>query len=377
MTSQLVGFIGHPTPQIRGVAIENLVPYSSSQPSIFKKKDFLPIRNLKVLVQDRPKIAHHALFILVNLSGDSEILEKLASDEKFIDVVLSRILKQTEFNANLFATLLANLAKWDGLKSILDRRQEAPEALGSDDLVMNQLVDLFVKGMDGSYNKDADYDYLAYLFADLAKHPEIRKYFVTRQEYDGVVPITKLKVFTEHKSDIRRRGVAGAIKNVAFDVDSHPAFFAEDEIHILPYILLPLMGSEDYDPEEMMEMLPELQLLPPDKERESDPNIIQMHIETLMIFTTTRAGRDYMREVKVYPVVRETHLRVKDEGVRVACERLVQVIMLDDEVEDENGPRVQEIEDEDEEEQSKQIHKIGEVDDDNEEEDDDEKVVEV
>lgn len=242
----------------------------------------------------------------------------------------------SEPNANLLAMLLANLAKWEGLKSILDRKQKAPEALGCDDMVINQLVDVFVKGADGSYNKDADYDYLAYLFADLAKHPEVRQYFVQRQEYDGVVPLTKLKVFTEqHKSDIRRKGVASTIKNVAFDVPSHPAFFSKDEIDILPYILLPCMGSEDYDPDEMLSMLPELQMLPPDKEREHDPTIIQTHVETLMLFTTTRQGRDHMREIKVYPIVRETHARVKDEGVRLACERLVQVIMLDDEVEEE------------------------------------------
>lgn len=236
--------------------------------------------------------------------------------------------------------LLANLAKWDGLKSILDRKQNAPEALGSDDLVMNQLVDLFVKGADGSYNKSADYDYLAYLFADLAKHSEVRQYFLKRQEYDGVIPLTKLKVFTEHKSDIRRKGVASTIKNVAFDVPSHPLLFSEDEVHIFPYILLPIMGSEDYDPDEMLSMLPELQLLPPDKERDHDPTIIQTYVETLMLFTTTREGRDLMRKIQVYPVIRETHLRVKDEGVRIACERLVQVIMLDDEV-DEDGARAE------------------------------------
>lgn len=233
--------------------------------------------------------------------------------------------------------LLANMAKWEGPRNILDRKQKAPENLGSDGMVMNQLVDLFVKGADGSYNKDADYDYLAYLFADLAKHPEVRQYFVKRQDYDGVIPLTKLKVFTSHKSDIRRKGVASTIKNVAFDVPSHPAFFSEDEIHILPYILLPCMGNEDYDPEEMLSMLPELQLLAPDKEREYDPTIIQTHVETLMLFTTTRQGRDHMREIKVYPIIRETHARVKDEGVRVACERLVQVIMLDDEVEEEQS----------------------------------------
>lgn len=243
--------------------------------------------------------------------------------------------------------LLANLAKWDGLKTILNRKQKSPETLGSDDQVLNQLVDLFVKGADGSFNKDADFDYLAYLFADLAKHPEVRQYFVKRQEYDGVVPLTKLKVFTEHKSDIRRKGVASTIKNVAFDVPSHPLFFSEDEIHIFPYILLPIIGGEEYDEDDMEAMLPELQLLPPDKERETDPSIIQTYVETLMLFTTTRQGRDHMRNIKVYPVIRETHLRVKDDNVKLACERLVQVLMLDDEVEEEK-PRVEEIEDDDE-----------------------------
>ncbi|KAK7748573.1 Protein hgh1 [Cytospora paraplurivora] len=344
---ELVGFIASPSPQIRALAIENLVPYSTAQPSIFKVNQLVPVKNLKVLVQDRPQIAEHALTILVNLAADGEILKFMATDEKFLDVVFARVTKPTEPNANLFAMLLANLAKWDGLKTILNRKQKAPETLGSDDQVLNQLVDLFVKGADGSFNKDADFDYLAYLFADLAKHPEVRQYFVKRQEYDGVVPLTKLKVFTEHKSDIRRKGVASTIKNVAFDVPSHPLFFSEDEIHIFPYILLPIIGGEEYDEDDMEAMLPELQLLPPDKERETDPSIIQTYVETLMLFTTTRQGRDHMRNIKVYPVIRETHLRVRDDNVKLACERLVQVLMLDDEVEEEK-PRVEEIEDDDE-----------------------------
>lgn len=269
--------------------------------------------------------------------------------------------KPMEPNANLVAMLLANLAKWDGLKSILDRKQKAPDELGSDDLVLNQLVDLFVKGADGSFNKDADYDYLAYLFADLAKHAEVRQYFVQKQSYDDVIPLTKLKVFTEHKSDIRRKGVASTIKNVAFDVPSHPLFFSEQAIHIFPYILLPIMGDEDYDEDDMLGMLPELQLLPPDKKRDDDATIIKTHIETLMLFTSTKAGRDLMREIKVYPVIRETHLRVKDEGVREACTRLVQVLMLDDEAVEaveESGARAE-----------AQIEEI--------EEDDDDRIVEV
>jgi hypothetical protein len=237
----------------------------------------------------------------------------------------------TEANANSISMLLANLTKWDAMKSVAFRKQAPPEALGSDDLVINQLVDLFVKGADGSYNKKADFDYLAYVFADLAKHDKVRQYFVTRQTYDDVIPLTKLKVFTEHKSDIRRKGVASTIKNVAFDVPSHGLMMSEDDINIMPYVLLPITGNEPYDDDETAAMLPDLQLLPPDKQRDPEPSIVQTHVETLTLLTSTREGRDLMRDIKVYPIVRETHLRVDDDGVREACERLVQVLMRDEE----------------------------------------------
>jgi hypothetical protein len=237
----------------------------------------------------------------------------------------------TEPNANLLAMLLANLAKWDDLKRILSLERPAPKALGSSPLAIDQLLDLFVKGADGTYNRDADFDYLAYLFADMAKHVEGRKYFATRQKYDDVIPLTKLTVFTEHKSTVRRKGVASTIKNVAFEIPSHPSFLSEDEINALPYLLLPLTGNEEYDEEDTLDMLPDLQLLPPDKSRDSDPSIIQTHVETLMLLTTTREGRDTLRAIKVYPIIRETHLHVENEDVREVCERLVQVLMRDEE----------------------------------------------
>lgn len=238
--------------------------------------------------------------------------------------------------------LLANLAKWEAFKSILNKKQPAPKELASDDTVLNQLLDLFVKGAEGTYNKNADFDHLAYLFADLTKHEEIRHHFVQKQEYDGVIPITKIKVFTEHKSDVRRKGVASTIKNVAFDIPSHPSLMDEDDINILPYILLPIIGNEEYDLEESMAMLPDLQLLPPDKQRDSDPNIVQTHVETLMLLTTTKEGREILHNIKVYPIIRETHLRVNDDGVRDACERLVNVLMRDGEEADKNS-RVEEV----------------------------------
>ncbi|RDL31400.1 uncharacterized protein BP5553_09609 [Venustampulla echinocandica] len=331
---ELVDFISHGNTEVRQLAVENLVPYSLSQPSIFKTNELLPIKDLKLLVRDYKQIAKDAITILINLSTDREILEDLASDKEFITSMLGRLTNPAEPNANLLSMLLANLAKWDDLKYILTLERPAPEELGSNNKAIDQLLDLFVKGAEGAYNKAADYDYLSYLFADIAKHAEGRQYFLTKQDYDSVVPLTKLTVFTEHKSDIRRKGVASTIKNVAFEIDSHPSFLAEDEINILPYLLLPITGNEEYDEEDTMAMLPDLQLLPPDKQRDSDPSIIQTHVETLMLLTTSRQGRDVLREIKVYPIIRETHLKVEHDGLREVCERFVQVLMRDEEGEE-------------------------------------------
>ncbi|KAI1426532.1 hypothetical protein F5Y12DRAFT_741431 [Xylaria sp. FL1777] len=337
---ELVGLVVDPNPQVRVIAAEHLVPYSISQPDIFKSENLKPVHNLKLLIKDLPNIAEHIITILINLSADHEILENLVSDDKFVSEILRQIINPVEPNANLLSMLLANLGKSDSFSSIVHKKQPPPDELKSDDIVINQLLDLFVK--EAAYNKHADFDHLSYLFADLTKHAEVRHHFVRRQDYDGVIPITKLKVFTEHKSEIRRKGVASTIKNVAFDVPSHPLFISEDDIDILPYILLPITGNEEYDLEESMAMLPDLQLLPPDKQRDSDPNIIQTHVETLLLLSTTREARDRMRGVNVYPIIRETHARVQNEGVHDACEQLVQVLMRD-EADEKPESRVEEL----------------------------------
>ena len=267
---------------------------------------------------------------------------------------------EKEPNADLMCMLLANLSKSDTLTKLLTLECDVPKPLSTSPAAIDQLLDCFVKGAGGSYNKDANYDYLSYLFADLAKHEEGRKYFLTpRKEDQGVVPISKLIVFTEHKSTIRRRGVANTIKNICFAVDSHRQLLHADNeldggVGLLSYLLLPLMGNEEYSEEDTDGMLDEVQLLPPDKEREKEADILTTHLESLLLLTTEKESRHRLRTVKVYPIVRELHLQVEDEGVREGCDRLVQVLMRGEEGEGEAEcgahPRVQEIE-EDEDEQ--------------------------
>lgn len=256
--------------------------------------------------------------------------------------------------------LLANLSKSSSITKLLTLKRDIPEPLSVSPLAIDQLLDAFVKGSSNSYNPSANYDYLSYTFADIAKHSSGRTYFLSaRKENDEtVVPLSKIIVFTEHGSAIRRRGVANTIKNICFDVPAHQRLLygpsddvddIPDPIGLLPYILLPLMGNEEYSEADTEGMLDECQLLAPDKERDNQPDILSTHLESLLLLTTEKPSRNRLREVKVYPIVRECHLHVEDEGVREGCDRLVQVLMRGEEGEGSDAQsKVQEVEDEDE-----------------------------
>ncbi|KAI4213185.1 MAG: hypothetical protein LQ351_004131 [Letrouitia transgressa] len=88
---ELVEFLHHGNTQIRQIAVENLVPYSKAQPSIFKSNQLAPVRDLKLLVKDYAPIAKHVLDILINLSTDHEILKFLAEDDALLESILLRI----------------------------------------------------------------------------------------------------------------------------------------------------------------------------------------------------------------------------------------------------------------------------------------------
>ncbi|TKA28357.1 hypothetical protein B0A50_03824 [Salinomyces thailandicus] len=354
---ELVEFLHHGNTEIRQIAADNLVGYSTAQPSLFKRNQLEPVKDLKLLIRDYAPIAKNALTMLVNISDDSEVVKSLTEDEVFLESLLRRVTDANDKNANEHCMLLANMAKADAITTLLKQKRDIPKPLSTSPIAIDQLLDCFVKGADATYNKHTNYDYLSYLFADIAKHEEGRKHFLSpRKEDEGIVPLTKLTVFTEHKSTIRRRGVANTIKNATFDISAHPRLLAdqsnEDGIGLLGYILLPLMGSEEYSDDDTEGMLDECQLLPPDKEREKQADIICTHLDTLLLLTTTKEGRQRMRDVKVYPIIRELHSRHENEDVKDGADRLVQVLMRGeegDEPEDMHGKsRVEEVpEDED------------------------------
>lgn len=89
-------------------------------------------------------------------------------------------------------------------------------------------------------------------------------------------------------------------------------------------------------------MLTELQYLGPEQVREEDKTVIGGILDVLYLLAVKggKEGRRIIRAAGGYFVVRELHVAVEDEGVREGCERLVQVLMQ----EDEEGEGMQEVE---------------------------------
>lgn len=267
--------------------------------------------------------------------------------------------------------LLANLSKSPSITRLVRLNRTTVPALSPSKLAITQLLELFNKGAEGGYNTEASFDYLAWFFGDLAKvhsippfflplqvrkikysqastqDPAFVTYLTTPPSHTPLDPLTTFLPHTTSPSPIRRLGTASLLKNTALLHTDIP-YLLQPAASVLPPILLPLCSSnQEALSEEEMDSLPEVcQYLGGEHVQEKDVKILKIHLETVFLLSTRGRveGARLVKESGTYPVIRELHLDVEDEGVRRGCERLVDVLMGDEAVggshEDVDGKRI-------------------------------------
>lgn len=67
-----------------------------------------------------------------------------------------------------------------------------------------------------------------------------------------------------------------------FGCSEHHTWLLSSEVDILPHLLLPLAGPEEFTDDEMDKLPPELQYLPESKVRDADPDIRRMLLEAIL-----------------------------------------------------------------------------------------------
>ncbi|KAL5036167.1 Protein hgh1 [Batrachochytrium dendrobatidis] len=341
---EFFGFLSDARLDVRNMAVKYAAGLTGSPDMLplFKDNDFKPVKDLMKLTTDEPLTAHDAISALVNLSKDPAIVEVM-SDDAFLTQMIVHIILPKNINADLCCMLLNNISKYEMvakklLVAVSTGSTKDSESLPSDSTIMrthriDNLLEIFVRGETSTYNPEASFHFLGGVFANITTTPHGCQFLLSRSTIDQTLRMSKLVVFTEHKDVIRRGSVVSAIKNCCFgaSVAQHGEdVLFSDELNLLVYILLPLSGPEDYTTEEMEGMPDELQLLEPEKKREPDSKIRLMLVEIILLLTSTRFGRDRMRALQVYQVIKKLHLIERDEAIQSVIEEIVNMLMRDE-----------------------------------------------
>lgn len=336
---ELITFLHDPKPEVRRFATNYVLSLSAegstAWPFFLNNATALTSDLCNLCLDLTTETAHDALKTLVNLTGSDARFRQLPAF--FLQDVVSSILAKNNILADLFCMLLSNLTRE---KSIAEDLVEASLAVPPGEIcpssrLLDLLTEVFVKAQ--GYNNKAEFHFLASVFANLTLLPKGREYFLQMSAL-GDIPITKLMIYTEHENLIRRGGVISTIKNCCFVLDKHSLLLSEADV--LPYVLLPLCGPEEFDTEDMENMPMEIQLLPPTKKRERDSALRRQLLDILVMLASSRRGRQVMRAKSVYPVIRTFHLALSDsldEATEDLVDNLVQLLLRDEEVEGEEG----------------------------------------
>ncbi|CAJ0967967.1 unnamed protein product, partial [Ranitomeya imitator] len=103
-----------------------------------------------------------------------------------------------------------------------------------------------------------------------------------------------------------------------------------DDIDLLPFLLLPLAGGEEYGEDEVEVLPPDLQYLPEDKQREPDPDIRKMLIECLQLLCATPDGRRILKGRGTYLILRSLDSWETEADVKRSCEKVIQILIGDE-----------------------------------------------
>uniref|UniRef100_A0A1B6LSV6 Protein HGH1 homolog n=1 Tax=Graphocephala atropunctata TaxID=36148 RepID=A0A1B6LSV6_9HEMI len=253
--------------------------------------------------------------ILINIFSEDELNETLSASKVIVDIFDLSIsdINKDSIHADSASMLLSNITRCqNSCKRILDCESPLSQTL-------HKLVSAFtILG----YNSTCSLDQLAMVLCNFSQLTEVRN-IMTQPDH---CMLQKLVPFMNHESNVRRRGITGVVHNCAFDSSVHEWLLGVD-VDILPRLLLPLAGPEQFDDEDNDKLPIELQYLPDTKTREPDTEIRKQNLETLNQLCATRFGRQYLRDHNTYIILRELHKWEKDASTLLACENVVDILI--------------------------------------------------
>lgn len=195
---------------------------------------------------------------LINVSASEVGARELLKGPNVVQECLRGVVNPESVNADRFCMILSNLTR-------------TPENVDKVfDFIENSLDDLIGIFTKNHYNKNgANLHYLASFLANLSQNYRFRKFLLDTE----TCVIQRLLPFVNYEGSIvRRKGIVATIKNCCFETEHHE-WLLNDNVDILPNLLLPLTDNTEFSEEENEKLPLDLQYLPENKQRESDAEI--------------------------------------------------------------------------------------------------------
>ncbi len=341
---ELFDFLDDKREDVRQLATQHCASLSANKDMtvFFNHNNYAPVRKLMEKRNDVPMVAHDAFKALINLSAADSTSDvvKVMDDDLFIrDLVLMLVIPNSILS-DLCCMLLSNMTKNPSIALKLIPDAAAPptekksEEVQNNGIVKTQyldnLLEVFVRGDSKKYNPNATFHFLSCVFSNVSALPLGAAYFLAPSAVDGSLRLSKVWGYTEHPDEIRRGGCVSTIKNCMFLSDMHRNLLTAHDQEFITKVLLPLCGSEEFDLDDVEGMPDNLQFLESSKKRDASPAIRFILLKTLLLLTTTRFGRDTLRQIKAYPILKFYHLWESDEKCRECCEKIVDMLMRDE-----------------------------------------------
>nr|CAG4649473.1 EOG090X08WK [Scapholeberis mucronata]SVE93719.1 EOG090X08WK [Scapholeberis mucronata] len=271
-------------------------------------------KNLCQLLNDsQQSVATDASLALINLSADQDVVDTLIGEgTDVIDNMLKIITNPEHALADPACMVLSNITR---------NKQGSERVFQKMSKDLDKFIDIFCQE---KYNKKgARLHYLAPVLSNLSQIPEMRRYILDPSR----TCLQRLVSFTDYKdSAIRRGGILGLIKNCCFETEHH-LWLLSEAVDLLPKLLLPLAGPEEFDDEDNEKLPIDLQYLGEEKTREQDADLRKILLEALTQLCATKAGREYLRSKNTYVILRELHKWEKDANVMAVLEHLVNIVI--------------------------------------------------
>jgi hypothetical protein len=294
--------------QVRKGAVEAVMGLTASEDGRALLRTTKIATQLRRLIGDMPSVSRMAITAMINISADAEMMDQLLK-QGMVGSLMESLRDDDCTHKRLVVMLLSNLSQTgEGCDQLLGKTEGASALVG---LHLRRLIQWFAASSalaahvpDENGNEADTFEFVACILQNLTQLPEARRIILEPER--GILPALMKQL--RSPSVIRRRGTAAGIRNCLFESDeTYLNYILLPSVDLVTALLYPLAGPDRYTAAEKEGMNPELFAFGARKSREPDPSTRRALVESIQLIGRVRAGRDHLRRVRAYPVLKAFH----------------------------------------------------------------------